>query len=202
MVEITASNDFFERAKRAIEKCEKKPERKLEIEFEHVLKNYFTLMGFSDIEGQYEEKTGNIRTVTRKQEDATYGKVIIEYEPVGKLSTLYGKKHAIKQIKDDYLSSYPTAQRRDMVGMVFDGKTIIFVRWIDNNWDFDEREFSRQSFEMMISYLVGLYKISFKQLPTQFGFNRTETRKALKTLYEKSFKDSQKAKMLFSARAR
>ena len=197
MAEITSRNDFFERAKRAIEKCEKKPERKLEIEFEHVLKNYFTCMGFSDIEGQYEEKTGNIRTVTRKQEDATYGKVIIEYEPVGKLSTLYGKKHALKQIKDDYLSSYPTTQRRDMVGMVFDGKTIIFVRWIDNNWDLDEREFSRQSFEMMINYLVGLYKISFKQLPTQFGFNRTETRKALKTLYEKSFKDSQKAKMLF-----
>lgn len=170
----------------------------MEIEFEHVLKNYFTWMGFSDIEGQYEEKTGNIRTVTRKREDATYGKVIIEYEPVGKLSTGYGKKHAIKQIKDDYLSSYPTTQRRDMVGIVFDGKTIIFVRWIDNDWDFDEREFSRQSFETMLSYLVGLYKISFKELPTQFGFNRTETRQALKILYNKSFKESQKAKMLFS----
>jgi type I restriction-modification system DNA methylase subunit len=194
---MVLSNDFFERAKLAIEKCEKKKERKLEIEFEHVLKSYFEWMGFPDIEGQYEEKTGNIRTVTRKAEDATYGKVIIEYEPVGKLSTPYGKKYALHQITEDYLSSYPKAQRKDMVGIVFDGRTVIFVRWIDENWDFDERGFSKQSFDMMINYLVGLYKISFKQLPTQFGFNRTETRKALKTLYEKSFKESERAKMLF-----
>ncbi len=190
--------DFFKRARLAIERCEKKPETKLEIEFEHVLKSYFESLGFTDIEGQYEEKTGNIHVVTKKRQDATYGKVIIEYEPVGKLSTLYGKKHAIKQIKDDYLSSYPKSQRRDMVGIVFDGRTVIFVRWVEDDWDFDERKFGKQSFDMVINYLVGLYKISFKELPSQFGFNRAETRETLRILYEKSFKDNKRAEMLFN----
>lgn len=195
---MTTSNDFFEKAKLAIEKCEKKPEAKLEIEFEHVLKNYLEWLGFSDIEGQYEQKTGNILVVTKKKQDATYGKVIIEYESLGKLSTSYGRNHALNQIRIDYLSSYPKEQRRDMVGIVFDGKTVIFVRWIEDNWDDEEREFSRQSFDMMVNYLVGLYKISFKELPSQFSLNRTETRRAMKTLYEKSFKDDQRAKMLFN----
>ena len=190
------SEDFFHKAKLAIEKCEKKAEAKLEIEFEHVLKSYFEWLGFSDIEGQYEQKTGNILVVTGKRQDATYGKVIIEYEPVGKLSILSGKNHALKQITDDYLSSYPKEQREKMVGIVFDGKTVIFVRWIENNWDFDEREFSKQSFDMMVNYLVGLYKVSFRELPTQFGFNRTKTRESLKVLYEKSFGKSARAKML------
>jgi hypothetical protein len=156
---MTSSNEFFDKAKLAIEKCEKKPETKLEVEFEHVLKSYFEWMGFTDIEGQYEEKAGNIRVVTKKRKDATYGKVIIEYEPVGKLSTEYGKTHSINQIKDDYLSSYPKDQREDMVGVVFDGKTVIFVRWVRDDWDFDEREFNKQSFDMMVNYLAGLYKI-------------------------------------------
>jgi len=195
---MVLEDDFFSKAKMAVEKCENKPEAKLEIEFEHVLKNYFEWMGFSDIEGQYEEKAGNIRVVTRKRQDATYGKVIIEYEPVGKLLTPYGREHAIRQIRDDYLSSYSVERRQNMVGIVFDGKLVIFVRWIDDDWYYDEREFNKQSFDMMVNYLVGLYKISFKQLPSQFGFNRLETRKALKTLYEKSFSDNKRAKMLFN----
>jgi len=195
---MALEDDFFNKAKMTVEKCEKKPEPQLVTDFEHVLKSYFEWMGFSDIEGQYEEKAGNIRVVTRKRQDATYGKVIIEYEPVGKLLTLYGKEHAIRQIRDDYLSSYPAEQRQNMVGIVFDGKLVIFVRWVDDDWVYDEREFNKQSFDMMVNYLVGLYKISFRQLPSQFGFNRAETRKALKTLYEKSFSDSKRAKMLFN----
>ena len=191
------SDDFFERAKLAIEKCEKKPEAKLEIEFEHVLKSYFERLGLPDIEGQYEQKTGNIHVVTKKRQDATYGKVIIEYESVGKLSVPAGKAHALKQIKDDYLSSYPKNQREKMVGVVFDGKTIIFVRWIEEEWDIDERDFDRHNFEMLVNYLVGLFKISFVELPNQFGFTQTKTREALKTLYEKSFKKDKRAKMLF-----
>jgi len=195
---MALEDDFFSKAKMAIEKCEKKREAKLEIEFEHVLKSYFEWMGFSDIEGQYEEKVGNILVMTRKRQDATYGKVIIEYEPVGKLLTPYGKEYAIRQIRDDYLSSYPVEQRQNMVGIVFDGKLVIFVRWIDNDWYYDEREFNKQSFDMMVNYIVGLYKISFSQLPSQFGFNKEETRKALKTLYEKSFVNNKRAKMLFN----
>ena len=195
---MSLRDEFFNKAKMVIEKCEKKPEPKFEIEFEHVLKSYFEQMGFYNIEGQYEEKAGNIRVVTRKRKDATYGKVIIEYEPVGKLLTPYGKKHAIKQIRDDYLSSYSREQRQNMVGIVFDGKRVIFVRWVDDDWLYDEREFDKQSFDMMVNYLVGLYKISFKELPSQFGFNRIGTRKALKTLYEKSFSDNKRARMLFN----
>lgn len=191
------SNDFYEKAKLAIEKCEKKREAKLEIEFEHVLKSYFEWLGLPDIEGQYEQKTGNIYVFTRKRQDATYGKVIIEYESVGKLAAQAGKEHALKQIKDDYLSSYPKNQREKMVGVVFDGKSIIFVRWIEDEWDIDEREFDQHNFEMLVNYLVGLFKISFIELPNQFGFARTKTREALKTFYEKSFKKDKRAKMLF-----
>ena len=191
------NNDFYEKAKLAIEKCEKKREAKLEIEFEHVLKNYFEWLGLPDIEGQYEQKTGNIYVVTRKRQDATYGKVIIEYESVGKLATQAGKEHALKQIKDDYLSSYPKNQREKMVGVVFDGKIIIFVRWIEDEWDTDEREFDQHNFEMLINYLVGLFKISFIELPNKFGFTQTKTREALKTFYVKSFKKDKRAKMLF-----
>jgi len=189
--------DFFEKAQRAIEKCEQKRETKLEIEFEHVLKNYFEWLGFSNIEGQYEQKAGNIFIVSKKRQDATYGKVIIEYESVGKLLSHAGKEHALNQIKDDYLGAYPSAQREKLVGIVFDGKLIIFVRWIENEWDYDEREFNRQSFEMMVNYLVGLYKISFSELPSQFGFNRQKTRESLKTLYLKSVCKNERAKMLF-----
>jgi hypothetical protein len=194
---MVTSDDFFEKAKIAIEKCEKKPETKLEIEFEHVLKNYFEWLGFPDIEGQYEQRVGNILVVSGKRQDATYGKVIIEYEPVGKLLTQYGKNHALSQIRDDYLGAYPPTQRERLVGIVFDGKMIIFVRWVENEWDYDEREFGRQSFEMMVNYLVGLYKVSFRELPSQFGFNKIKTREALKTLYSKSSCKDERAKMLF-----
>jgi len=73
------SAQFFEKAKGAIEKCEKKCEIKLEIEFEHILKNYFEWLGFKDIEGQYEQKAGNVFVISKKTQDATYRKVIIEY---------------------------------------------------------------------------------------------------------------------------
>ena len=190
-------SDFFGKAKVAIEKCEKQPELKLEIEFEHVLKNYFEFMGFSEVEGQYEQHAGNILVRTKKKQDATYGKVIVEYEKVGALSKPYGKNHAIKQLTDDYLSPYSKEQRSEMVGIAFDGKTVIFVRWVDDDWRLDEREFTQQSFDLMINYLVGLYKISFRQLPTEFGFHREDTRKTLRTLYQKSLKSNQRATMLF-----
>lgn len=189
-------NDF-EEAKLVIEKCERRRELKLVIEFEHFLKNYFERMGFHGVEGQYEEEPGNITVRTKKRQDATYGKVVIEYEHVGKLSTIPGKRHAIKQISEDYLSAYSKEERRDMVGIVFDGKTVIFIRWVENDWLEDDREVNQQSLDMMINYLIGLYKISFKELPQEFGFHREETRKVLKLLYEKSFGDNQKAQMLF-----
>lgn len=191
------STGFYEKAKAAIEKCEKKREMKLEIEFEHVLKNYFEWLGFSQIEGQYEQKAGNIFVVTKKRQDATYGKVIIEYESIGKLLSHAGKEHALLQIKDDYLGIISPIEREKFVGIVFDGKLIIFVRWVENKWDEDEREFDSQSFEMLVNYLVGLYKISFSELPAQFGFNNAKTREALKTLYDKTFNDDARAKMLF-----
>ena len=190
--------DFFEKAKLAIEKCEKQPELKLEIEFEHLLKDYFELMGFTEVEGQYEQHAGNILTRTQKRQDATYGRVIIEYEHVGKLSTPYGKNLAIRQLEEDYLGAHPKEQRHEMVGIAFDGKTLIFVRWVDDDWRLDEREFTRQSFDLMVNYLVGLYKTSFKQLPTQFGFHREDTRRILHILYDRSFKDNRKAIMLFN----
>ena len=88
-------------------------------------------------------------------------------------------------------------EREKLVGIVFDGKIVIFVRWVENSWDYDEREFSKQSFEMMVNYLAGLYKISFRELPVQFGFNKTKTREAMKVLYSKSFCENKRAKMLF-----
>jgi methylase of polypeptide subunit release factors len=194
---IEDSTVFYAKAKSAIEKCEKKREAKLEIEFEHVLKSYFEWLGFEQIEGQYEEKAGNIFVVTRKRQDATYGKVIIEYESVGKLSTHTGKEHALSQIKNDYLGIHRPSEREKYVGIVFDGKTIIFVRWVEKEWDEEEREFDSQSFEMLINYLVGLYKSSFIELPNQFGFNMAKTRQALKTLYEKTSNNDERAKMLF-----
>jgi type I restriction-modification system DNA methylase subunit len=191
------STRFFEKAKTAIEKCEKKKETKLEVEFEHVLKSYFEWLGLPEIEGQYEENAGNIFVVSKKRKDATYGKVIIEYEPVGKLFSPAGKQHALSQIKDDYIGIYEPNERQKYVGIIFDGKTIIFLRWVEKQWDEDEREFDNQSFEMMVNYLVGLYKISFTELPTHFGFNNAKTREALKTLYEKTSNNDERAKMLF-----
>jgi len=191
------STVFYEKAKEAIEKCEKKRETKLEVEFEHVLKNYFEWLGFENIEGQYEEKAGNIFVATKKRKDATYGKVIIEYEHVGKLLSHAGKQEALSQIEDDYLGAYAPNEREKLVGIVFDGKVIIFVRWIENKWDEDERPFDSQSFEMMVNYLVGLYKISFTELPSQFGFNKAKTREDLKTLYDKTFNTNERANMLF-----
>src|SRR4030067_1729009 len=194
---VDGSEAFFDKAQDAIERCEKKPETKLEIEFEHILKNYFEWLGFPQIEGQYEEKAGNIFVVSKKRKDATYGKVIIEYESVGKLTSYAGKEHAMSQIKNDYLGAFPPNQREKLVGIVFDGKLVIFVRWVENKWDEDEREFGKQSFEMMVNCLVGLYKMSFGELPSQFGFNREKTRKALRTLYVKSFNKNERAQMLF-----
>lgn len=191
------STGFYAKAKAAIERCENKREAKLEIEFEHVLKSYFEWLDFPQIEGQYEAKAGNIFVVTKKRQDATYGKVIIEYESVGKLSSHAGKEHALSQIKDDYLGIYRSNERQKYVGIVFDGKTIIFVRWVVDKWDEDEREFDNQSFEMLVNYLVGLFKASFSELPTLFGFNNAKTREALKTLYQKTFNNDPRAKMLF-----
>ncbi len=194
---MNITDEYFKKALQAIEKARKKHETKLEIEFEHVLKNYLEVLGFKDVEAQYEEKTGNIRERSGKREDSTYGWVIIEYESVGKLSILAGKDHAIKQIKDDYLSSYPKEQRKKLVGIVFDGEKIIFVRWVDENWIIDEYNFSKKNFELMINYITGLYKISFKQLPHEFGLHRELTRDSLKVLYKKSSVKNKRASMLF-----
>lgn len=195
---MSSFNDFYEESIKVIEKCEKKREAKLEIEFEHLLKKYFDWIGIPDIEGQYEQKPGSILVVSNKRQDATYGKVIIEYEPVGSLENLGNKNHSIKQVRDDYLSTYSREQRKDMVGIVFDGKIIIFVRWVSNDWNYDEREYDKHSFSMMINYLIGLYKISFNELPSHFGINKSETRDALKILYDKSITDNKRVNMLFN----
>ncbi len=196
-MKMTLLDEYFEKSLQAIEKAKKKHETKFEIEFEHVIKNYLEALGFKDVEAQYEEKTGNIRHRTGKREDSTYGRVIIEYEPVGKLSILSGKKQALKQICD-YLSSYPKEQRVKLAGIVFDGEIIIFVRWVDENWYIDERTYSKKNFELMMNFITGLYKISFKQLPYQFGLHRELTIKSLKLFYDKCKIKNDRSEMLFN----
>lgn len=194
---LVSAKDFFEKAVLAVEKCYKHPEAKLRIEFEHVLKNYLEWMGFLEIEGQYEETSlVDFFIITKKRPDATYGKVIIEYEHVGVLDKQYGKEHAIRQITDDYFPTNPK-EKQNFIGIVFDGKTTIFVRWVDD-WIIDEREFNQDSFDLMVFYILGLYKTSFKQLSSEFGFNREETRKTINVFYKKSFNNNERAQMLFN----
>ena len=195
---IMAKYNLFDEATKAIEKSEKHYETKLEIEFERVLKNYFESLGLTDVEGQYEEIAGQRYNVkTRKRQDSTYGKVIIEYEHVNALSSPAAKNHAISQITEDYLPAYPPEVRKTMVGIVFDGKKIIFIRWVNDKWNLDERNFDKHNLDLMINYILGLYKISLKELPSKFGFHRTETRNAIEILYKNSFTSNKRAQMLF-----
>ena len=194
-------DDYFIKAKLAIEKCEKKPEMKLEIEFEHVLKNYLEALGYRDIEGQYEEHPRSniekIKIIKRKRQDATYGKVIIEYEHVGALSENHGKRHALDQLEIDYLSTYSDSTLESMVGIAFDGKKIIFVTKSNNKYVEDEKEFNKHSFDLFVNYIIGLYRVSFKQLPIEFGFHREISKNAIKLLYEKSRSQNPRVQMLF-----
>jgi hypothetical protein len=195
------TEDYFIKAKLAIERCEKRPEMKLEIEFEHVLKDYLEYLGYSNIEGQYEEHPGSgiekLKVIRRKRQDATYGKVVIEYEHVGALLEKQGRRHSIDQLEQDYLPAYSEVELESMVGIAFDGKRIIFVTKNNNKWIEDEKEFNKHSFELFINYIIGLYRISFKQLPIEFGFHRDISRNAIKILYEKSKLQNPRVQMLF-----
>ncbi len=190
--------DFLKRADSAIEKSINKPEEQLKIEFESELKNYFNYLEL-DIEGQYEQHPGNnLRIISKKRQDATYGKVVIEYEAVGRLLTKAGKKHALDQLKVDYLSKYSEDERRDMVGIAFDGRKIIFVRWVNGQYHEDERDYSEHNLEVMVNYIKGLFRTSLKELPNKFGFHRTITRNTINVLYDKSFSNNKRVKMLFN----
>ena len=77
-------------------------------------------------------------------------------------------------------------------------KKIIFVRWVDEDCIEDEKSFDQKNFELMISYIVGLYKLSFAQLPYEFGLHRELTQNALKIFYNKSDTKNKRAEMLFN----
>ncbi len=102
------------------------------------------------------------RTLATGRADATYNRLIIEYEAPGRLrdNVIHGPTaHAIQQAKD-YVEGVAQQERQQihrLIGVAFDGYYFIYVRKVDGHWtDPDVEVVNVQSVSRFLRLLVSL----------------------------------------------
>jgi len=111
-----------------------------EAEFEHQLNNGIARIAEElDIGLLFRQQY----TLATGRADAVYNRFIIEYEPPGSLRPNLGHghtRHAVQQVKD-YIEGLARAERHDrdrLLGVAFDGRYYIFVRYHDGHFIVEE----------------------------------------------------------------
>jgi len=178
-------------------------EEKLKTETERRILDYLKSFGI-DLTSlvQYESSNLGLLKIQGRM-DALYGSVIIEYK---KYSLLDSKKELIKacnQLKNKYLAKVTENLKEKYIGILFDGKTIVFYKYNSKNEDWvEEKEiFNEDSLHTWLLYLSGSVKkeVSPLLLKNDFSLNKTVPINFITSLYNNFIKsDSSRVSMLYN----
>ncbi len=133
------------------------------------------------------------RTLATGRADATYNRLIIEYEAPGRLrnNIHHGPTaHAIQQAKDyvDGVARQERQQVHRLIGVALDGCYFIYVRRVDDNWTDPEVEpVNEQSVARFLRLLVSLTSgkaLLPENLVQDFGSNTIYAQRVASSLYK------------------
>lgn len=133
------------------------------------------------------------RTLATGRADATYNRLVIEYEAPGRLrdNCEHGATaHAIQQAKD-YVEGVARAERQQihrLIGVVIDGCYFIYVRKVEGHWTDPEVEpVNEQSVARFLRLLVSLTSgkaLLPENLLQDFGSNTIYAQRIASSLYQ------------------
>lgn len=133
------------------------------------------------------------RTLATGRADATYNRLVIEYEAPGRLRDDCGHgatAHAIQQAKD-YVEGVARAERQQihrLIGVVIDGCYFIYVRKVEGHWTDPEVEpVNEQSVARFLRLLVSLTSgkaLLPENLLQDFGSNTIYAQRIASSLYQ------------------
>jgi hypothetical protein len=191
---------------KVIESCKYSSEAKLRQLTEERINGFLRKFGI-DLTDVREYEAGSIGLMKVKgRTDALYSNLVIEFKKHNLLSSNAELKSAIKQIREQYLEKIDEERKPNFVGIVFDGKKIVFVKYDIKNkvWLESIRDFSENSLFDWILLLVGVKKkqVHPTLLRRDFAIDSSVIRKHITVLYKKlcSALDNghERAKVLFN----
>ncbi len=147
-------------------------------------------------------------SVAQGRIDSLYGNIVIEYKAPGKISSnnSSGNKSFIEQVQRQIigLSERNKIEKEKILGVIFDGYNIIYVRYRNNIWSISKIiKVDKESIELFLKRLLSLSiekkALTIENLLNDFSSNSERTKKIVSLLYKKSCnnKDYNKTKLLF-----
>jgi SAM-dependent methyltransferase len=125
--------------------------------------------------------------------DAVFNRLVIEYEAPGRLKPYdysASNKQPIQQVKD-YMVGIAKAERHKLerlAGVVFDGKYLIFIRWVEGKWSVEPpTEVNCRSLERFLHWLTALSSgiaLTAENLNRDFSIEQLRTQNILSALYK------------------
>ena len=169
-------NVFYDDIKIGINSSINQSEEKLKTETERRILNYLESFDI-DLTSlvQYESSSLGLLKIQGRV-DALYGSVIIEYKKYSLLDSKKELTKACNQLKNKYLSKVAENLKEKYIGILFDGKTIVFYKYDSKNGDWiEEKEiFDESSLHTWLLYLSGSVKkeVSPLLLKNDFSLNK------------------------------
>jgi type I restriction-modification system DNA methylase subunit len=198
-------DDLYEDLSNAVEKSKFAREEKLKIEVITVFTQFFKQYDI-DFTKFIDYEVSTIGTVKIKGRiDALYGSLIIEFKKYNKLSTSKELEKAKKQINEKYLDKIPKKAKKNYVGIIFDGKNIVFIKYDqeNNSWKTDCRTFDVFTLYDFLLLLSGLFKktMSSNFLKQDFSMETELAKDVITILYIKlneNLDKNKRIRILFS----
>jgi len=152
--------------------------------------NYFLRKFGIDLTAIREYESDSIGLIkVNGRTDALYSNLVIEFKRYDRLSSNAELTSALKQIKEQYLDRINKEKKRNFVGIVFDGKAIIFVKYDEVNdvWIDDIKDFSENSLFDWILLLVGVNKkqVHSSLLKRDFSIDSPVIKSYISALYRR-----------------
>jgi len=131
-------------------------------------------------------------TLATGRADAVFNRLVIEYERPGTLkkSPDAATRHTIRQVKD-YLEGLAQKERRQverLAGVAFDGRFLIFVRFIGGRWSEElPTEVNVHSLARFLTWLAGLSSgiaLTSENLNRDFAIEQLRTQNILRGLFQ------------------
>ncbi|MER3501772.1 MAG: hypothetical protein C4295_09965, partial [Candidatus Fervidibacterota bacterium] len=132
-------------------------------------------------------------TLTTGRADAVFNRFVVEYERPGTLTdrlTHPKTAHAVEQVKK-YIIGLAHKEKHAIertAGVAFDGRYIVFVRYINGNWSVEEpRPVNRNSLERMLQWLAALASgiaLTPENLNRDFAIEQLRTQNILRGLFQ------------------
>lgn len=174
---------------KVIESCKYSSEAKLRQLTEERINGFLRKFGI-DLTNIREYESGSIGLMKVKgRTDALYSNLVIEFKKHNLLSSNAELKSAIKQIREQYLEKVDDNRKANFVGIVFDGKKIIFIKYDtrEKTWTESIKDFSENSLFDWILLLVGVKKKQVHPLLLRKDFSTDSPviRKHITVLYNK-----------------